>query len=53
MFCFEGSSHSLVRETTAQAIHRFSKLWFKNRKVEGLSSGKYFRELDGNLIPLP
>lgn len=53
MFCFEGSSHSLAWETTAQAIHHFSKHWFKNGKVEGHSSGKYFRELDGNLIPLP
>ncbi|UUU29699.1 alpha/beta hydrolase [Streptomyces sp. CA-210063] len=52
MFCFEASSHSLVWETTAQAIHHYSKHWFKNGKVEGVSSGKYFRELDGNLIPV-
>ncbi|WP_406262321.1 alpha/beta hydrolase [Streptomyces chartreusis] len=52
MFCFEGSSHSLVWETTAEAIHHYSKLWFKHGKVEGLGIGKYFRELDGNLIAL-
>lgn len=52
MFCFEGSGHSLVWETTAEAIHRFSKHWLKNGKVEGLGSGSYFRELDGNLIPM-
>ncbi|MDX3517208.1 alpha/beta hydrolase [Streptomyces scabiei] len=53
MFCFEGSSHSLVWETTARAIHHFSKQWFKHGTVEELAPGKYFRELDGNLIPLP
>ncbi|MFC5213162.1 alpha/beta hydrolase [Streptomyces coerulescens] len=52
MFCFEGSSHSLVWETTAEAIHHYSKLWFKHGKVEGHDKGKYFRELDGNLIAL-
>lgn len=53
MFCFEGSGHSLVWETVAKDIHRFSRQWFKNGKVEGLGSGSYFREFDGNLIHLP
>ncbi|MFE7763335.1 alpha/beta fold hydrolase [Streptomyces sp. NPDC057438] len=53
MFCFEGSGHSLVWETTSQTIHHFSKLWFRHGKVEGHDSGRYFRELDGNLIALP
>ncbi|MBE4768777.1 alpha/beta hydrolase [Streptomyces caniscabiei] len=53
MFCSAESGHSLVWETTAEAIHHFSKHWLKNGKVEGFGSGSYFRELDGNLIPLP
>ncbi|WP_060882787.1 alpha/beta fold hydrolase [Streptomyces caniscabiei] len=53
MFCFEGSGHSLVWERTAKAIHHYSKQWFRHGKVEGFGSGSYFRELDGNLIPLP
>ncbi|MDW8804587.1 alpha/beta fold hydrolase [Streptomyces scabiei] len=53
MFCFEGSGHSMVWETVAKTVHHFSKHWFQNSKVEGIGSGSYFREFDGNLIQLP
>ncbi|WEH14440.1 alpha/beta fold hydrolase [Streptomyces sp. VNUA24] len=53
MFCFEGSGHSLVWETAAEAIHDYSKHWLKKYKVGGHDNGSFFRELDGNLIPLP
>ncbi|GAB2918272.1 hypothetical protein [Streptomyces heilongjiangensis] len=53
MFCFEGSGHPMVWETTAKTVHQFSKLWFRNGTVDGLGSGSCFRELDGNLIQLP
>ncbi|MFF5308727.1 alpha/beta hydrolase [Streptomyces massasporeus] len=53
MFCLEGAGHSLVWEITARTVHHMSKQWFKNGKVEGQSSGSYFRDSDGALIPLP
>jgi hypothetical protein len=53
MFCLAGAGHSLVWERTAKTVHHMSKQWFKNGKVEGLSSGSYFRDPDGELIPLP
>ncbi|MCX3288829.1 hypothetical protein OR263_19315 [Streptomyces sp. NEAU-H22] len=53
MFCLEGAGHSLVWEVTAQTVHHMSKQWFKNGKVWGQSSGSYFRDSDGALIPLP
>ncbi|WP_442817111.1 alpha/beta hydrolase [Streptomyces sp. NBC_01334] len=53
MFCLAGAGHSLVWETTAKTVHHFSKQWFKHSKVEGLANGSYFRETDGELIPLP
>jgi hypothetical protein len=30
-----------------------SKQWFKNGKVEGLTSGSYFRDPDGEPTPVP
>ncbi|GHD00950.1 hypothetical protein GCM10010313_12900 [Streptomyces violarus] len=53
MFCLAGAGHSLVWELTARTVHHMSKQWFKNGKVEGLTSGSYFRDPDGELIPLP
>ena len=53
MFCLAGSGHSLVWELNAKTVHHMSKQWFKNGRVEGLGSGSYFRDPDGELIPLP
>ncbi|MFE7956169.1 alpha/beta fold hydrolase [Streptomyces sp. NPDC057413] len=52
MFCYAGSGHSMVWETAAQALHTMSKQWLKHHKVEGLTSGSYFRDADGALTPL-
>ncbi|MEU4874588.1 alpha/beta fold hydrolase [Streptomyces sp. NPDC021608] len=53
MFCLAGAGHSLVWETTAETLHTMSKQWFHNGKVEGVGNGSYFRQTDGELIPLP
>ncbi|TXS48602.1 alpha/beta hydrolase [Streptomyces sp. uw30] len=54
MFCLEGSGHNPVWERpTAEALHHMSKQWFKNGKVQGRSSGSYFREIDGNITGIP
>ena len=52
MFCLAGAGHSLVWERTARTIHHMSKQWCKNGKVEGLTSGSYFRDFDGEVTPL-
>ncbi|MDG5802202.1 hypothetical protein P9869_05920 [Streptomyces ossamyceticus] len=43
----------MVWETIAKTVHRFSKHWFQNSKVEGLDRGSCLREFDGNLVELP
>ncbi|MEU8575416.1 alpha/beta hydrolase [Streptomyces asoensis] len=53
MFCLEGAGHSLVWETTAKTIHHMSRQWFQNGKVQGVTSGSYFRDSFGELTPLP
>lgn len=54
MFCLEGSGHQPVWEQpTAKALHHMSKQWFKHGRVQGRSTGSYFREIDGNIIDLP
>ncbi|MFH8701211.1 alpha/beta hydrolase [Streptomyces chartreusis] len=52
MFCLAGAGHSLVWELTATAIHHMSKQWFKHSRVEGRTSGSYFRDSDGELTEL-
>ncbi|MEU6323742.1 hypothetical protein [Streptomyces sp. NPDC047009] len=53
MFCFAGSGHSMVWERSAEALQHMSKQWLQHAKVEGLTSGSYFRDPDGVLTPLP
>ncbi|KUN88653.1 alpha/beta hydrolase [Streptomyces griseoruber] len=53
MFCLEGAGHSLVWETTAKIVHQISRQWFRNGKVYGLETGSFFRDLGGELSPLP
>ncbi|MFJ9833781.1 alpha/beta hydrolase [Streptomyces sp. NPDC101169] len=52
MFCLAGAGHSLVWERTAKPLHHMSKQWCKNHKVEGLTSGSWFRDFDGELTPV-
>ncbi|MGW0767016.1 alpha/beta fold hydrolase [Streptomyces sp. NPDC002676] len=52
MFRYAGAGHSMVWERMSKPLHDMSKQWLKNRKVEGLTSGSYFRDIDGDLTPL-
>ncbi len=52
MFCLAGAGHSLVWERTAKTLHHMSEQWYRNGKVEGLTSGSFFRDFDGELTPL-
>ncbi|MEW2044695.1 alpha/beta fold hydrolase [Streptomyces sp. NPDC005476] len=53
MFQLEGAGHSVVWERHADVVHEISKHWLQNKyKVWGLTSGSYYRDVNGELFPL-
>lgn len=46
------AGHSMPWESQARVLHHISKQWLKHRAVEGLTSGTFFVDTEGNLLPM-
>ena len=52
-FTVQCTGHYMQWENRREVLHQFSKEWFKHRRVAGFSSGEFYVDNDGNLIPQP
>ncbi|MFJ1809223.1 MULTISPECIES: alpha/beta fold hydrolase [unclassified Streptomyces] len=52
MFKLALAGHSVVWERNAKVVQRFTKHWLDKGKIEGLTSGSYYRDEDGALYPV-
>ncbi|MEU3785964.1 alpha/beta fold hydrolase [Streptomyces sp900129855] len=52
MFKLAGAGHSVVWERNAKVVQRYARHWLDKSKVEGLTSGSYYRDDLGVLYPL-
>jgi len=46
------AGHSMPWERQARVLHHISKQWLKHHAVEGLTSGTFFVDTEGNLLPM-
>ncbi|MEV7024267.1 alpha/beta fold hydrolase [Kitasatospora sp. NPDC093558] len=46
------AGHQMVWETRAKDLHTMSREWLKNRTVDGLKSGSYALDTNGNFTPV-
>lgn len=51
MFRVACTGHLMVWERQSKFLHHMSRQWLKHGTVEGLSSGSYFRDEDGVIMP--
>jgi hypothetical protein len=40
-------------ERQRKVLHRLSKQWLKHGAIDGLTSGRFFVDRDGNTAPIP
>ncbi|SEQ10947.1 Lysophospholipase, alpha-beta hydrolase superfamily [Streptomyces sp. yr375] len=52
MFELAGAGHSVPWERNSKVVQRFARSWLDKGKIEGLSSGSYYRDDDGALFPI-
>ncbi|MEU8691206.1 alpha/beta fold hydrolase [Streptomyces sp. NPDC048665] len=52
MFCYTNAGHMMAWERPATFLHHMSRQWLDDGKVEGLTTGSYLRDADGELTPL-
>lgn len=46
------SGHFMVWERQAKVLHHISKQWLKHGAVEEFTSGRFFIDTEGNLLPM-
>jgi hypothetical protein len=51
MFRVACTGHQMPWERQYKFLHKLSRHWFKDGKVEGLETGSYFRDEDGVIMP--
>ncbi|WP_327738037.1 alpha/beta hydrolase [Streptomyces nojiriensis] len=52
MFCLACSGHQIPWERVHKTVHTMSEHWLKHGKVEGATSGSYYRDEEGVLSPV-
>ncbi|MCX5611576.1 MULTISPECIES: alpha/beta fold hydrolase [unclassified Streptomyces] len=52
MFCIACAGHQIPWERVHKTVHTMSEHWLKHGKVEGATSGSYYRDEDGVLTPV-
>ena len=52
LFTVSCSGHFMPWERQAKVLHHISKQWLKHGAVEDFTSGKFFIDAEGNLLPI-
>jgi pimeloyl-ACP methyl ester carboxylesterase len=47
------AGHLMYWERQRKVLHHLSKQWLKHGSIDGLTSGKFFIDVDGSMVPIP
>ena len=53
LFKVDCAGHLMFWERQRRVLHHLSKQWLKHGSVDGLTSGKFFIDRDGQMVPIP